>query len=335
LGEKWGVAFWNLTALSAIATSTYGAGGWWTTAAGNDGGTLMARDQVLAVPQYFLGKDRGLGESEPWAVFPDGTVKRTSMPLLARPLELGGPVWCNEFSSPDAELRALARRHVRVTTSLQLIEPLQHALGYVHDPEPRTAFHFDGQQGSLHRLHELLRKPEDRIGHLLHSLVNQYTTAGLSTVWGQTTSEWNGISAQTGTRDTILRAGAREMMADAEGYLAYALGKLGRTSTDRDARRLLRAAVREHARAKVHYDDWDYEAVLRSAQRVMSHTDRALTLLGEGDLIHDPLAALAAGEAGAPPVPSMARLVAPRLADLERSVARLRREGLAAVARRH
>ena len=288
-GESWGVAFWNLGALSALATSTYGGGGWWTTAFGNDGGTLMARDYILSVPQYFLGKFRGLGEKDPWAVFPNGTVKKTVMPLLARPLELGAPVWCNEFRAADPATRALARQHVKVTTSLQLIEPLEHALGYVHDPEPRNAFHLDGQLGSIHRLYELLQRPEDRIGQLMHSLVNQYTTTGISTVWGQTTSEWNSISAQTGTRDSVLRAGAREIMKDAESYLALAVQKLEAGAPEARVRSLLEAALQEHQSATHSYDDWDYEKVISLAQRVLSLTDQALTLMGEPDLIHDPL----------------------------------------------
>jgi hypothetical protein len=333
-GESWGVAFWNLNALSAVATSTYGAGGWWTTALGNDGGTLMARDYILSVPQYFLGKFRGLGEKEPWGVYPDGSVKKTLMPLLARPLELGAPVWCNEFRAADAATREMARRHVKVTTSLQLIEPLEHALGYVHDPEPRNAFHLDGQQGSIHRLHELIQSPSDRIGHLLHSLVNQYTTAGISTVWGQTTSEWNSVSAQTGTRDSVLRAGAREIMADAETYLTHALQKVEKEQPVPRVRGLLEVALAEHRRALERYDAWEYEDVLGLAQRMMSLTDRALTLMGEGDLIHDPLELRAGrpsiyGRRGPRTIP------VPALATLKRDLGSARFEAWAVPGPRH
>jgi hypothetical protein len=324
-GQSWGVAFWNLGALSALATSTYGGGGWWTTAFGNDGGTLMARDYILSVPQYFLGKYRGLGEKDPWAVFPDGTVKKTVMPLLARPLELGAPVWCNEFRAPDPAKRALARQHVKVTTSLQLIEPLEHALGYVHDPEPRNAFHLDGQLGSIHRLYELLQRPDNRIGQLMHSLVNQYTTTGISTVWGQTTSEWNSISAQTGTRDSVLRAGAREIMKDAESYLAHAVQKLDAGAPEARVRGLLEAAVQEHRSATYSYDDWDYAKVISLAQRVLSVTDEALTLMGEPDLIHDPLdvetrGALRSARSGSAAIP------VPTLSELKRNLASIRLE---------
>jgi len=326
-GESWGVAFWNLSALSALATSTYGAGGWWTTAMGNDGGTLMARDFILSVPQYFLGKFRGIGEKEPWGVFPDGTVKKTVMPLLARPLELGAPVWCNELRASDPVKRDMARRHVKVTTSLQLIEPLEHALGYVHDPEPRNAFHYDGQQGSIHRLYELLQNPQDKIGHLLHSVVNQYTTAGISTVWGQTTSEWNSVSAQTGTRDSVLRAGAREMMADAEGYLGHAVEKLQTGAQDGRVRALLEAAVETHKLATDRYDDWEYDKVLSLAQRLLSLTDQALTIMGEPDLIHDPLTEIATGARSSPSaLPSS--LPVPTLRELQRNLSRINFDSL-------
>ena len=333
-GESWGVAFWNLSALSALATSTYGAGGWWTTALGNDGGTLMARDYILSVPQYFLGKFRGLGEKEPFGVFPDGSVRKTVMPLLARPLELGAPVWCNEFRAADAATRAMARRHVKVTTSLQLIEPLEHALGYVHDPEPRNAFHFDGQQGSIQRLYELLQNPDDRIGHLLHSLVNQYTTAGISTVWGQTTSEWNSVSAQTGTRDSVLRAGAREIMADAEAYLAHAIQKLEAQGPDARVRSPLELALLRHREAKDHYDAWDYDGVIGLAQRAMSLTDQALTLMGEPDLIHDPLE-LRTARPSIYGRPSLGTFPVPALAELKRNIASARFEAWATAGPRH
>ena len=220
---------------------------------------------------------------------------------------------------------------MKVTTSLQLIEPLEHALGYVHDPEPRNAFHLDGQLGSIHRLYELLQRPDDRIGHLMHSLVNQYTTTGISTVWGQTTSEWNSISAQTGTRDSVLRAGAREIMKDAESYLAHAIQKLEAGEPDGRVRSLLEAAVQEHRRATDHYDDWEYEKVIGLAQRVMSLTDQALTMMGEPDLIHDPLevqgrAALRFG----PSEPSSMPL--PTLSELKRNLASIRLEGWATAA---
>jgi hypothetical protein len=256
------------------------------------------------------------------------------MPLLARPLELGAPVWCNEFRASDPVKRDLAQRHVRVTTSLQLIEPLQHALGYVHDPEPRNAFHLDGQLGSIHRLHQLLQRPDDRIGHLMHSLVNQYTTAGISTVWGQTTSEWNSISAQTGTRDSVLRAGAREIMNDAEAYLAHAIGKLDAGEPDGRPRGLLEAALQEHRRAKDHYDDWDYEGVLGLAQRVMSLTDQALTIMGEPDLIHDSREVERQGGPGFGPLaPASIRL--PTLSELKRNLASARLAGWTTAGPRH
>jgi hypothetical protein len=45
-----------------------------------------------------------------------------------------------------------------------------------------------------------------------------------------------------------------------------------------------------HDLALSNYDDWDYEAAIESAMRVLSFTDQALTLMGEPDRIHDPLA---------------------------------------------
>lgn len=223
-------------------------------------------------------------------VMPDGTLQTKMLSALtARPLDIGAPHWCNEFDSEDETLRAACRSFVKNTTTLQAIETLQHGLGYMHAPEPRKRFHYDGETSSIARLYELLQDPDDVAGQLLHGIVNQYTTAGISTVWGQITSEWNGVGPAAGMQASLMRSHAREELAAAERWLEYAADRLD-SAPNRAARRLLRSAVGVHGRAVRSYDRWEYRRAIRQAGRMLSLIDRALGELGEPDRIHDPLA---------------------------------------------
>ena len=293
LGEKWGTfpfSFQQLHALGAVFA--WGGGGFWLSVGGNEQASgLIRRDFLTILPQYVLGKERASGSLELYGVMPDGTVQSFSFPAITlRPLELGAPHWCNEFNSEDAVKRTACRDFVRTTTTLQAIETLQHGLGYMHAPEPRKRYHFDGEKASIERLYELAADPTDQIGLLLHQLVNQYTTLGVSTVWGQITSEWNGVGPQAGMQATLHRSHAREEITAGENHLAYAIEKFkDEFAFNQEIKSLLVDTLAMHDLALSNYDDWDYEAALESAMHVLSFTDQALTLMGEPDHIHDPV----------------------------------------------
>jgi len=293
LGEKWGTFPFSFQLLPAFgAVLAYGGGGFWASVGGNEqAGGPIRRDFLPILPQYALGKERGSGSLELYGVMPDGTVQNVFLPSISlRPLELGAPHWCNEFNSEDAVKRTACRDFVRTTTTLQAIETLQHGLGYMHAPEPRKRYHFDGEKASIERLYELSADPTDQIGLLLHQLVNQYTTLGVSTVWGQITSEWNGVGPQAGMEATLHRSHAREEIAAGENHLAYAIEKFkDEFAFNKEIKSLLEDALAMHDLALSNYDDWDYEAALESAMHVLSFADQALTVMGEPDRIHDPV----------------------------------------------
>jgi hypothetical protein len=293
LKEKWGSFPFSFQIIPALgAVFAYGGGGFWASVSGNEQATgLFRRDFLPVVPQYALGQERGSGSLPLYGVMPDGKVQEFSFPSLTlRPLEVGAPHWCNEFNAADPVKRSACRDFVRTTTTLQALETLQHGLGYMHSPEPRKRYHYDGQKASIQRMYELAADPTDQIGHLLHQLVNQYTTLGVSTVWGQIISEWNGVGPQAGMQATLHRSHAREEIAAGENHLAYAIEKFkDEFSLNQQIKSLLKDALAMHDLALSNYDDWDYEAAIESAMRVLSFTDQALTLMGEPDRIHDPL----------------------------------------------
>jgi len=68
----------------------------------------------------------------------------------------------------------------------------------------------------------LLSDPSDSFGQLLYHDVNMYTTAGLSTVWSQSVSEWNGTGPHAGMQASLFRSHARGEMAAAEAALTQA-----------------------------------------------------------------------------------------------------------------
>ncbi len=291
-GERWGTFPTNFMVTAALGSILgWGGGTLWISAGGNEqGGAMYRRDFLNIVPQYLLGPNRANGSQAPMGVMPDGTLQTEMLSALtARPLDIGAPHWCNEFDSEDETLRAACRSFVKNTTTLQAIETLQHGLGYMHAPEPRKRFHYDGETSSIARLYELLQDPDDVAGQLLHGIVNQYTTAGISTVWGQITSEWNGVGPAAGMQASLMRSHAREELAAAERWLEYAADRLD-SAPNRAARRLLRSAVGVHGRAVRSYDRWEYRRAIRQAGRMLSLIDRALGELGEPDRIHDPLA---------------------------------------------
>jgi hypothetical protein len=293
LGEKWGPFPFSLQVLAGVGLiSEYGGGGWWLSGGGNEeGGGLLRRDFSWLVPQYFAGPSRGNGDAVPMGVMPDGTVQPFPLSFLtARSLEIGAPHWCNEFDGPDPAARTACRSFVKSTTTLQAIETLQHGLGYMHTAEPRLRYHFDGTESSIARLYQLLSDPSDTFGLLLHQDVNMYTTAGLSTVWSQSASEWNGAGPHAGMQATLFRSHAREEMAAAETALAQATtlfqqgfpkngGILG----------LLQRAVGAHDDGLRQYDNWDYRGVLNSAEQSLSLTSRALAMMGQPGKVYDPL----------------------------------------------
>ncbi|MFY0523165.1 hypothetical protein ACN28I_08280 [Archangium gephyra] len=309
-GEKWGPFTINLAVVAGLGLVTdFGGGGFWVSVAGNElGGGILRRDFSLVVPQYILGKHRGNGSQVPYGVMPDGSVQ--AQPSLRtfteKMLDMGAPHWCNEFNSKDDTLRATCRRFVRTTTTLQTLETLQHGLGYMHAPEPRKRYHYDGERSSLRRLNELLASPPDCTGLLLHQMVNMYTTVGVSTVWGPITSEWNGVGPQAGMGATLHRSHAREELAGAERQLGYAIARFSSSfPREVELRRLLLEAIHVHSLAVRRYDDWDYEGALREAMRVLSLLDQALTRMGEPGRIHDPLT-----EVPAPASPPVLRSIA-------------------------
>jgi hypothetical protein len=243
------------------------------------------------VPQYFAGPTRGNGDAVPMGVMPDGSVQPFPLSFLTqRALEIGAPHWCNEFDSPDAAARATCRSFVRSTTTLQAIETLQHGLGYMHTAEPRTRYHFDGTQSSFARLFQLIANPSDTIGQLLHQDVNMYTTAGLSTVWSQSVSEWNGVAPHAGMQSSLFRSHAREEMAAAETALTQAIATYQQGfSSNQGVLALLRLAAVAHDTGLARYDRWDYRGVLDSAMQSLSLTSRALAQMGQSGKLYDPL----------------------------------------------
>ena len=293
LGEKWGTFPFNLSALAGLGIlSEYGGGGWWISGGGNEeGGGLLRRDFSWMVPQYFAGPSRGNGEATPMGVMPDGSVLPFPLGFLtARALEIGAPHWCNEFDAADPAARAACRSFVKSTTTLQAIETLQHGLGYMHTAEPRYRYHFDGTQSSIARLYQLLSDPSDIFGQLLHQDVNMYTTAGLSTIWSQSVSEWNGAGPHAGMQASLFRSHAREEMAAAEAALTQATAAFQQSfSKNAQIAGFLQRAITAHDAGLRDYDNWDYRGVLLSAEESLSLTSKALAQMGLPGLIHDPL----------------------------------------------
>lgn len=292
LGEKWGPFPFNLAALAGAGLLTeYGGGGWWISGGGNEeGGGLLRRDFSWVVPQYFAGPSRGNGDSTPLGVMPDGSVQPFPLSFLTtHPLEIGAPHWCNEFDSSDAVARTTCRNFVKSTTTLQAIETLQHGLGYMHTAEPRYRYHFDGTESSFARLFQLLANPSDTIGQLLHQDVNMYTTAGLSTVWSQSVSDWNGAGPHAGMQATLFRSHAREEMAAAEAALAQAIAIFEQGfSANGTIQGLLEQAIQVHDAGLGKYDAWDYRGVLNSAMQSLSLASHALALMGHSGQVYDP-----------------------------------------------
>jgi len=293
LGEKWGAFPFNVGALAGLGIlSEYGGGGWWISGGGNEeGGGLLRRDFSWMAPEYFAGPSRGNGEATPLGVMPDGTVQPFPLGFLtARALEIGAPHWCNEFDAADPATRTACRSFVKSTTTLQAIETLQHGLGYMHTAEPRYRYHFDGTESSIARLYQLLSDPSDTFGQLLHQDVNMYTTAGLSTVWSQSVSEWNGTGPHAGMQASLFRSHAREEMAAAETALTQATAAFqAGFSKSPQIYGLLQGAITAHDAGLREYDNWDYRGVLFSAEESLSLTGKALALMGQAGSIHDPL----------------------------------------------
>ena len=291
--EKWGT--FPLNVRGALLLTTWCGGGWWASVGGNEqAGGIFRRDYFTLVPQYLLGKHRGAGSEDPMGVMPDGTVR--SMQRFSgqthKSLEIATVHWVDQFDSNDPAERALARSFVREVSTLQALETMQHGLGYLHAPEPRQRYHFDGETSSLRRMYELAQNRRDLTGSLLHRFINQYTTHGVSTVWCQCTSEWNGVGPQTGMQTTLFRSHAREAVAAAEQELRYALEEaVGLPAVDQATVEQLRLAVAAHEEALASYDDWEYAAAIAATWRVLHHVDRALTAIGQPDRIHDPVAA--------------------------------------------
>ncbi len=283
LGEKWGPAPVDFQLFTTVGVYTdYGGGGFWASVGGNELGGMMRRDFMLVLPQYYLGPRRGAGANPLYWVMPDGNVEASPLPLLYRSIDFGAPHWCNEFNSTDAAKRSACRAFLRNTTTLQSIETIQHGLGYMHSPEPRLRYHFDGQLSSVAREQELNADPLDTVGHVLHRMVNQYTTLGLSTVWGQDSSEWNGVGPAAGMQATMFRSHAREMISAVEKLAQEANDTKGAT----DISTSVDAAAAEHAAAVASYVDWEYRDAIAAATRALAHLDEAFTALGQPDRIH-------------------------------------------------
>lgn len=289
LGELWGPAPVDFQLYTLINVITdFGGGGFWASVGGNELGGMMRRDFMQVVPQYNLGPRRGAGDSTLYRVMPDGTVEVSPLPLMQRSIDFGAPHWCNEFDSADVGERAACRSFVRNTTTLQSIETIQHGLGYMHAPEPRLRYHYDGELSSIARTQQLNLTPADRVGRLLHRLVNQYTTAGVSTVWGQDSSEWNGVGPAAGMQATLFRSHAREVIESVESLIqaAGALHDVEAPSASAATVAELDAAVAEHASAVEAYIDWSYRASITAAVRALGHLDRAFTEMGEPDRVY-------------------------------------------------
>ncbi len=222
---------------------------------------------------------------------PDGTVQPFPLGFLtARALEIGAPHWCNEFDAADPAARASCRSFVKSTTTLQAIETLQHGLGYMHTAEPRYRYHFDGTQSSIARLYQLLSDPSDTFGQLLYQDVNMYTTAGLSTVWSQSVSEWNGTGPHAGMQASLFRSHAREEMSAAETALTQATAAFQAAfSKNSQINGVLQMAVAAHDAGLRAYDNWDYRGVLFSAEQSLSLISKSMALMGQPGSIHDPL----------------------------------------------
>jgi hypothetical protein len=160
----------------------------------------------------------------------------------------------------------------------------------MHTAEPRYRYHFDGTQSSIAKLYQLLSDPSDTFGQLLNQDVNMYTTAGLSTLWSQSVSEWNGTGPHAGMQASLFRSHAREEMAAAEAALNQATSAFQRGfSKNAQINGLLNSAVKAHDTGLREYDNWDYRAVLLSAEEALSLTSKSLALMGQPGLIHDPL----------------------------------------------
>lgn len=117
-----------------------------------------------------------------------------------------------------------------------------------------------------------------------------YTTAGLSTVWSQSVSEWNGTGPHAGMQASLFRSHAREEIAAAEAALTQAISALQRGfSKNSQINGLLQSAVKAHDAGLREYDNWDYRAVLFSAEESLSLVSKSLALMGQPGLIHDPM----------------------------------------------
>ena len=189
---------------------------------------------------------------------------------------------------------------MRTTTTLQAIETIQHGLGYAHTHEPRLRYHFDGEIGTQQRNNELfidavlelLGEPGagDKVGRALHQMVNMYTTLGVSSLWGQCSSDWNGVGPHAGMQATLLRSHVREEAHAAETELEHAIERYKQSyADDHQVRQLLHAAIGKHHTMKGLYGDWEYKEALFAAMEVLSLVDEALASMGEPDRIHDPI----------------------------------------------
>jgi hypothetical protein len=292
--ENWGTFSLSWQALAGLYgnATVFGGGGFWVSVGGNEeAGGLLRRDYLGVVPQYILGPNRGNGQQDGYAVLPNGLVVPFDLPgLTPARLEAGAPHWCNEFEEPGSSGDA-CRDFLRTTTTLQSIETLQHGMGYVHSPEPRTRFHYDGERSSITRLYELGTDRDELFGHLLHQMVNMYTTLGESTVWGQIVSEWNGVGPHAGMQATLFRSHAREEIHAGEVHLSHAIDRYESLfAPDKAIGNLLSEALEAHDTALDRYDKWEYRGAIDAALTVLSLTDQALTAMWEPDRIHDPLA---------------------------------------------
>jgi hypothetical protein len=155
----------------------------------------------------------------------------------------------------------------------------------MHQPEPRKRVHYDGQDSSIRRVYELLAQRDDLIGLLLHGIVNQYTTAGVSTVWGQITSEWNGVGLGGGMQATLYRSHAREQIGAVERFYDQVLAA-GEGGVP--VRFYLFLARTHHAAAIRSYERWAYADAIERASAALRALDRAFELLGQPDRLYTP-----------------------------------------------
>ena len=117
-----------------------------------------------------------------------------------------------------------------------------------------------------------------------------YTTAGLSTVWSQSVSEWNGMGPHAGMQATLFRSHAREEMAAAETALAQAIALFEQGFSEKaQVLGLLRQSIAAHDAGLRKYDGWDYLGALNSATQSLSLTSQALAQMGHPGQIFDPL----------------------------------------------